>query len=145
MLFYPHDVLQAETPPHEETEGANIQCQPGTAAPTPQGFPEWANSADCVCVRNSQHGAAESLNAYPWIVVASTNAVFEVVHTGLWSTPHSLIQCARAHNRCGDCAEVEAPKEYLNEQCYCELHHGAPETFDDLRPDRVPLGAFKRT
>lgn len=91
MLIHPHDVLQAQAPPHEETEGANVQCQPGTAAPAPQGLPEGTDSTDCVGVGDAHHWATESLEANPTVVEATKYAVVEVRHARLGTIPHHLI------------------------------------------------------
>jgi len=79
ILLNLHDALQAQAPPHEKTEGAYVEGQPGAAAPTPQGFPEGADSTDRIAVGDADHRATESLNANPRIFVAQADAILEVI------------------------------------------------------------------
>jgi len=79
VVIDPHDALQAHAPEDKEAGGADVQCQPGTATPAAHGFPKWADAADCISVRNTQHRAAETLQANPWITEAPKDAIVKIV------------------------------------------------------------------
>jgi len=73
-----HDALQAQAPPHEKADGAYVECQPSAAAPTPQGFPEGADSTDRIAVGDAYHGATDSLNSHPFVIEAREETILEV-------------------------------------------------------------------
>lgn len=106
ILLNLHDALQAQAPPHKKTEGAYVERQPGAAAPTPQGFPEWADTADRIAVGHAHHWATESLNTNPWVFVALADAVLEVFAASISRIqPHSFFDRIRHKTAVQDAKE----------------------------------------
>jgi len=134
ILLHFHDVFQAQAPPHEETEGAYVQRQPGAAKPTPQGLPERTDSTHRIGVGDAYHWTAKPLEEHPFVLVALADAIVKIVTSASWVVLHALVQLAHVHDRCCDDAEVHNSKGDLNEQRACQTAHVGARKAADLWP-----------
>jgi len=145
IILHPHDVLQPQTPPQEETDGTHVHREPSAATPAPQRFPERTNSADSIGMGNSNHRAAESLEANPLVVCAAQEAVVEIIAACVCAVLHHMIQLATLNNGANHRAVVQDREAHLNDQRTSNPSHGAAARTSNLRPDHIPLGALHRT
>jgi len=141
IFVHLHDGLQAHTPPHEEAEGADVDGEPGAAAPAPQGLPERAHSTDSIGVGDPDHWATESLKANPTIIVAAEDAVGEIGCACI--LVQLFVQPASFEDGTGNVLLIHEAEEDLEEQRAGEPAHGASNSLRNFGKDMIPLRALQ--